>query len=77
MVGGSQQSGVPTVDLTLAGRVAAELISHGTWSRDQLIARQQERLKVFLRRAARHSPYFRETISDLVARDAPLAEFPI
>ena len=73
----SKQPGVPTVDLALAGRIAAELLSHGTWSREQLLTYQQERLKAFLRRAVASSPYYRETIGDLVAKDRPLDEFPI
>lgn len=77
MVGGSQQSSVPTVDLAIAGRIANELIGHGTWAPDQLLAYQEEQLNVFLRRAATHSPYYRETIGDLVAGGRPLAEFPI
>jgi len=32
---------------------------------------------VFLQRAAERSPYYRDTIGDLVARGRPLAEFPI
>src|SRR5688572_26013408 len=77
MVVGSQQSNVPTVDLAIAGRIANELIGHGTWTRDQLLAHQNEQLSAFLRRAATHSPYYRETIGDLVARGRPLAEYPI
>lgn len=77
MVGGPQQSSVPTVNLAIAGRIANELVGHGTWTRDQLLAHQDERLNVFLRRAATHSPYYRETIGDLVAGGRPLAEFPV
>jgi len=77
MVGGSQKSSVPTVDLAIAGSIANELVGHGTWTRDQLLAHQQEQLNVFLRHAATHSPYYRETIGDLVARGRPLSEFPI
>lgn len=73
----SGPSDVPTVDLALAGRIAAELLHHGNWSREQLLAYQQERLKAFLRRAVASSPYYRETIGDLVAKDRPLNEFPI
>ena len=74
---GSQQSGVPTVDLAVAGRIANELIGHGTWTRDKLLAHQNEQLSAFLRRAANHSPYYREMIGDLVAKGRPLAEYPI
>ncbi len=77
MGGISQSSRIPTVDLALAGRLAAELIEHGTWPREKLLAHRQEQLTAFLRRAATRSPYYRETIGDLVARDRPLDEFPI
>jgi phenylacetate-CoA ligase len=77
MVKGAQHSSVPTVDLALAGRIANELIGHGAWTRDQLLAHQEEQLTVLLRDAVAHSPYYRETIGDLVARGRPLAEFPI
>ncbi len=72
----SRQSRIPTVDPALAGRLAAELIEHGTWPRERLLAHRQAQLTAFLRRAATRSPYYRETIGDLVARDRPLAEFP-
>ena len=77
MAGVPQQPGIPTVDPALAGRIAADLLSHGTWSRAQLLADRQKILKAFLRRAATSSPYYRETIGDLVARDRPLEEFPV
>jgi phenylacetate-coenzyme A ligase PaaK-like adenylate-forming protein len=73
----SEHSGIPTVDLALAGRIAAELLNHGAWSRAELLAHQQERLKAFLQHAVAHSPYYRDTIGDLVARDRPLTEFPV
>jgi phenylacetate-coenzyme A ligase PaaK-like adenylate-forming protein len=68
---------VPTVDLALAGRTAAELLSHSTWSREQLLSYQQDRLKAFLRRVAASSPFYRETVGHLVAMDRPLSEFPV
>jgi phenylacetate-coenzyme A ligase PaaK-like adenylate-forming protein len=77
MVEVSKQPEVPTVDIATAARIAVELLSHSSWTREQLLAYQQERLKAFLRRAIAHSPYYRETIGDLVARDRPLTEFPI
>ena len=75
MAGISQQSSVPTVDLEQVGRIAADLIDHGTWSREQLLAYQQERLQLLLRRAVTHSPYYRETIGELVAEIARLRNF--
>lgn len=77
MVGGSLHSSVPTVDLAIAGRLANELVGHGAWTRDQLLAHQEEQLNALLRHAATRSPYYRDTIGDLVARGRPLAEFPI
>jgi phenylacetate-CoA ligase len=77
MVGTSQHSSIPTVDLAIAGRIANELVGHGIWTRDQLLTHQEEQLNVLLRHAATRSPYYRETIGDLVARGRPLAEFPI
>src|SRR5262249_19757941 len=38
---------------------------------------RQESLRGILRHAADKSPYFRDKIGDLVARGAPLAEFPV
>lgn len=76
MAGTSEQSGIPTVDLALAQRIAADLLDHDTWPRDKLLAYQQEKLKAFLQRAVANSSYYRDTIGDLVARDRPLAEFP-
>jgi phenylacetate-coenzyme A ligase PaaK-like adenylate-forming protein len=77
MAGASQRYDIPTVDLELVGRIGTELLSHNTWSREKLLTYQQEQLKLLLRRAVAHSPYYRETIGDLVARDRPLAELPI
>ena len=55
MAGVSEQSGIPSVDIGPVGRIAAELLSHSTWSREQLLAYQQERLTMFLRPAVTHS----------------------
>ena len=68
---------VPTIDPAIAGRIADELTSHGAWTRDHLLAHQQDQLAAFLQRAATHSPYYRETIGSLVAGGRPLSEFPI
>jgi phenylacetate-coenzyme A ligase PaaK-like adenylate-forming protein len=76
MVQDSQQSKTPTVDLATVGRIAAELMSHDTWTRAQLLQHQAEGLKALLRHAATHSPYYRKTIGDLVARGRPFSEFP-
>ncbi|MFN4142877.1 phenylacetate--CoA ligase family protein [Aestuariivirga sp.] len=73
----SRQSGIPTVDLALAGRLAEELASHGNWTRERLLAYQSGALNALLRHAAAHSPYYRETIGKLVSKGRPFAEFPI
>jgi len=42
--------------------LAAEQIARDAWSRDQLLAHQQERLRALLAHAREHSPYYRETL---------------
>ncbi|MEZ5832541.1 MAG: hypothetical protein R3D05_15315 [Dongiaceae bacterium] len=68
---------VPTSDATALGRRAAELTARDRWTRPQLLAYQQERLWAVLRHAVDTSPYYRDTIGHLVARGAPLEEFPV
>src|SRR6478736_1620683 len=66
-----------TLEAAALGRRAAELTTRDKWTRRQLIAHQQERLQAILRHAVTASPYYRETIGHLVARDAPPEQFPI
>ena len=73
----SAQSGLTTLDFDLVSQHAAELLEHTTWSRRQLVDYQQKRLKSALQAAVDASSYYRQTIGDLVARNAPLAEFPV
>jgi phenylacetate-coenzyme A ligase PaaK-like adenylate-forming protein len=39
-----------------------ELLSHDAWSRERLLALQQERLRSLLAGAVERSPYYRETL---------------
>src|SRR5688572_11773782 len=64
-------------DHTVAGRRAAELMARDNWTRSQLMAHQRERLQATLHHAVSASPYYRETIGQLVAIRAPLEEFPV
>jgi len=66
-----------TLDAAVVQRRAAKLVARDCWTRQQLLAHQQERLREVLRHAVRTSPYYRETIGHLVARRAPLEEFPV
>ena len=42
--------------------LAAEQMARDAWSRDQLLAHQQERLRALLAHAREHSPYYRERL---------------
>lgn len=66
-----------TLDPDLLDRQTVELLAHSGWSRQRLLAHQQYELKQALRHAVTASPYYAETIGDLVARDAPIHEFPV
>ena len=68
---------VATLDIDVVNRRTAELIARNSWSREQLIQFQHEQLRKLLRHAVSASPYYRDLIGDLVARDAPLHEFPV
>lgn len=67
----------PTLDTAMVRRRLAELTARDHWTRPQLLAYQSERLRAVLHHAVAASPYYRETIGHLVARDAPLEEFPL
>jgi len=67
----------PALDAAAVGRRAAELAARDNWTRRQLMAHQRERLQAILRHAVSTSPYYCETIGHLVAREAPLEEFPV
>ena len=66
-----------TLNIELVRRHAAELIERNSWTRQQLLSYQQQQLKKSLKHAVDKSPYYKETIGHLIARDAPLSEFPI
>jgi len=66
-----------TLDTGLLRRHADELFSRHLWPRELLLAFQGERLKSMLRHAAASSPYYGDTIGELVARSAPLEELPV
>lgn len=57
--------------------LSTELLKRRSWSREQLLAHQQERLKAMLRYAVNHSPYYRSSIGPLVENGAPLRDYPI
>src|SRR5262245_50568971 len=66
-----------SVDVDVVNGRTAELIARNVWPREQLIQFQHEQLRKLLRHAVSASPYYRDLIGDLVARDAPLQEFPV
>ena len=68
---------VATLDLDVVERRTAELVARDAWPREQLIQFQHEQLRKMLRHAVDASPYYRDLIGDLVARHAPLHEFPV
>jgi hypothetical protein len=52
-----------------------ELLERDRWSRDHLLAHQEERVRALIRHAVSKSPYYREALgADAVER--PLAELP-
>ncbi|WP_119272265.1 phenylacetate--CoA ligase family protein [Taklimakanibacter deserti] len=67
----------PALDAAMGRPRLAELSARDRWTRQQLLAYQNERLQAALQHAVHASPYYRETIGHLVARDAPLEEFPV
>jgi len=67
----------PALDAATVLRRAAELTARNNWSRQQLLAHQRERLQAVLRHAVSASLYYREMLGHLVAREAPLEEFPV
>jgi phenylacetate-CoA ligase len=67
----------PTLDTAVVRRRVAELTARDYWTRRQLLAHQRKRLQAVLHQAISASPYYRETIGALVARGAPLEEFPV
>jgi len=68
---------IRSLDGDLLKRHTAELVERTNWSRNSLADYQQHRLKQVIQYASTASPYYRETLGGLVARDAPLEEFPV
>ncbi|CAN7652428.1 phenylacetate--CoA ligase family protein [Rhizobium sp. LjRoot258] len=66
-----------TLDTDLLIQHSDELMSRNVWPREKLLAFQCQRLESTLRHAVGCSPYYGDTISELVARNAPLKEFPV
>jgi phenylacetate-CoA ligase len=73
----SSPAPVATLDLDVVNRRTAELVARNVWPREQLIQFQYEQLRKMLQHAVASSPYYRDLIGDLVARNAPLHEFPV
>lgn len=65
------------LDPSAVQRRAAELTARDLWTRPQLLAHQRQALQDILHHAVRSSSYYRETIGNLVARQAPLEELPV
>jgi phenylacetate-CoA ligase len=57
------------------GTLTDALLARDGWSRDQLVAHQEERLRALLDHAAAHSPYYRRMLGTKSA-DRPLADLP-
>ena len=70
-------TGLTTLDVGLVARQAAALIERNGWPRERLLDHQQRELRRVLQHAVTASQFYRETLADLVARKAPLAEFPV
>jgi phenylacetate-CoA ligase len=57
--------------------LAGEQLARDRWSRDRLLAFQQERLRALIAHAVAASPYYRELLGpDAAAGDVPLRELP-
>ena len=53
----------------------AELLERDRWSRDHLLAHQEERVRALITHAVSQSPYYREALG-ADAAERPLAELP-
>jgi phenylacetate-CoA ligase len=71
------QAGITTLNVDSVRQHATELLERNNWPRDRLAAYQQERLQHALRHAVDASPFYKETIGELVAKGAPLDGFPV
>lgn len=66
-----------TLDTARLLEYGDRLLSRCAWGRDQLLSYQGEQLTAVLRHAVNASPYYRESIGDLFARNATFEEYPI
>ena len=65
-----------TLDPDVARRRTDELAGRLAWSRESILAFQQDRLREILRHAVDASPFYRDKIGHLVASGAPFSAFP-
>ena len=57
--------------------LAGEQLARDRWSRDRLLAYQEERLRALIAHAVAASPYYREVLGpDAASGDVPLQELP-
>jgi phenylacetate-CoA ligase len=66
-----------TLDIDLVNRHAAELLDRNNWSRGRLAAYQRDQLEKALQHAVESTPYYKEVAGELVARQAPLEDYPV
>ena len=67
----------PTLNLDRLVQYSQQLFERRNWSRTRLLAYQRSSLETALRHAVAASPFYQETLGGLVARGAPLDDFPI
>lgn len=66
-----------TLDHDSLVRHTEKLNARNAWSRERLLDLQRQKLGEILRFAAVASPYYQETLGELVSCNAPLSDFPI
>jgi phenylacetate-CoA ligase len=65
------------LDRALLTSRVQEYLERTSWTREFLLTYQQEALHRILVYAAKASPFYRRAVGDLVARHAPLTDFPV
>ncbi|MBP1873981.1 putative adenylate-forming enzyme [Ensifer adhaerens] len=73
----SPSPSIATLDTRALRQHSEALFSRCQWSREQLLSFQATQLQSMLQHAIHSSPYYRDTIGALVAREAALAAFPV
>lgn len=73
----SASSSGATLDTARLLEYGDRLHSRCAWGRERLLAHQRERLSAVLRHAVDMSSYYRDTIGDLLARNATFDQYPI